>query len=47
MPCGTLKLKHHASVISRLLVSDEAVAQTTSDLGIEAIKISHRCANIG
>lgn len=42
-----LKLTDHSSVISRLPVSDEAVTETMSDLDIEAIKISHRCANIG
>jgi len=44
--CDPLELTDHASVILRLPVSDEAVTETMSDLGIEAIKINHRCANI-
>lgn len=45
--CGPLELIDHASVISRLPVSDEAVTERMSDLDIETIKISYRFANIG
>lgn len=37
----------HASGNLLLPVSDKVVTETMSDLDIEAIKISHRCANIG